>query len=700
MALQILPKLESILVNTPTRELLTFFDDSQDSLELSSAVAFHNFPLFREDEQLLIADVVLVSPQHGVILFSTIRSTAEKEEISSIGQSLEGAYSQIFSRLVRYPKLREGRGRLRFELDAKLWSAEGAFGNIENSLTGFPALEEFLQSKKLPNALQADIFGELISVLDGSKSLIRVKDRKIEGYAENSKISLIHQLEEEIRRFDRDQRLAYMSEVQGPQRIRGLAGSGKTVVLAMKAALTAIREPDARIAVTFYTKSLYQHIKQLITRFYRLHEDKDPDWNKIQVLHAWGGASINGLYYTAAKSFGHPTINYSEALSRSRSQPFGFVCADLLANPSITGLYDYIFVDEAQDFPTEFMQLALRLAKEDKLVIAYDALQTIFDVETPTAASLFGEDSSGKSTITFEEDIILHKCYRNPREIIVCAHAIGFGIYSKKLVQILESKEHWEDLGYSVETGELKSGEITVIDRPADNSPSSISNQQTVDQIIECKSFASLQEETLWTADQIKFAIVNDGVPAEDILVICADDKNSARYLASLKSDLAKLGIYCNNLQDDSYSLQDFQSQGKVTLSTIYKAKGNEAYIVHIMGMDALFFNPTPKNRNRAFTAMTRTKGWLRVSGIDAAAKSFNEEVRKAKEKLPKLVFKYPEPEELVVMKRDLTHATIDLDEKTISDLTQDLDSEAIDQLMRKLRQIKSKKTQQKKFLK
>ena len=43
-------------------------------------------------------------------------------------------------------------------------------------------------------------------------------------------------------------------------------------------------------------------------------------------------------------------------------------------------------------------------------------------------------------------DIILYKCYRNPKEILVISHAIGFGLYNNSIVQTLENKEHWEDL--------------------------------------------------------------------------------------------------------------------------------------------------------------------------------------------------------------------------------------------------------------
>ena len=90
----------------------------------------------------------------------------------------------------------------------------------------------------------------------------------------------------------------------------GLSGSvdwpdqEKTVVLAMKAALTHLRHPKASIAFTFHTKSLYQHVRRLITRFYRQYNDQDPDWDRLHVLHAWGGRSTPGIYYNACLAAG------------------------------------------------------------------------------------------------------------------------------------------------------------------------------------------------------------------------------------------------------------------------------------------------------------------------------------------------------------------------------------------------------------
>ncbi len=699
MALQIFPKESAAKADQNAKALIEHLQDKEYELGLESAVLFYNFPLFREDENLLVADLVLASPLHGVILLATVSGEQlDAAELTGITSKLDGAFSQVFARLVKFARLRKSRTQLLFPMEAYIWALEG---NADSEITkiGFPSIDDSLNSIRLPTALSEEVFGELVSVLDGSKALIRPKERKIEGFPETSRIAIVARLEEEIRRFDRDQRVAYMTEVGGTQRIRGLAGSGKTVVLALKAAMTAIRYPEATIAVTFYTKSLYQHIKQLITRFYRMHEDRDPDWKRLRVLHAWGGATVEGLYYFAAKRFGHQPLSFSQAQALSPRQPFGKACELLLEDQAVGPIFDYVFVDEAQDFPPEFMRLALKLATEERLVIAYDVFQTIFDVEVPTAASLFGTDKRNEPAISFEEDIILHKCYRNPREILLCAHAIGFGIYGKKIAQMLESKEHWEDFGYEVVNGDLSPGQPVSINRPTENSPSTISLSNNINQIIGVKSCSGAADEALYVAEKIKNDIQEEGISPEDILVICADDRNATGYFNLIARELRKFDIRVNNLQEDSYSLRDFHADQCVTLSTIYKAKGNEAYVVYIVGIDALFHDPTPKNRNRAFTAMTRAKGWLHVTGLGKAVADFASEIAAAKQNYPLLKFVYPSEQQLVYMKRDLI--TIDAEEadETLTRLANEMEPEDLEYLLKKkLRELRGKKRPAKKM--
>lgn len=684
----------------PAQQLLEHLRDQQDNLGLSDALIFCEFPLFREEEEVMLSQLMLISPAHGLVVFGAYSGTYTdgREALRTHVQQTEAVFSQVYSKLIKSSHLRRTRTTLKFDADAVVFAPEAPIHPEDSEeqtqvLSSLGLVSNFLDSRRTDEIITADLFKELISVVEGSKGLIRIKERKTEAFSPTSKVALVKALEEEIRRFDREQRLCYMTEVFGPQRITGLAGSGKTVVIAMQAALAHLRNPHARIAVTFYTKSLYQHIKQLITRFYRQFDDRDPDWEQLRILHAWGGQVNQGLYYYAATSFGETALNFSQASSINPRRPFEEVCNRLLASSRITPLFDYIFIDEAQDFPPAFLQLALKLAEDQKLVIAYDVFQTIFDVEVPSAEVLFGKTPSGEPAVTFQEDLVLHKCYRNPLDVLVCAHAIGFGLYSARPVQMLESKEHWEDFGYVVESGSLVSGQEAIILRPADNSPTAITSTGGANNVITVETFGQFWDEVEAVAGRIFHDVKNEGLSPEDILVISVDDRNARIYFSELTKRLHSLGLKTHNLQSDSYSLRNFTEKDCITLSTVYKAKGNEAVAVYVVGIDALFHSPTARARNIIFTAMTRTKGWLYVSGIGPAALDFKTEVDRAISNLPRLRFPYPSEEQLIRLKRDLSHASAEGAESALDELENSLPPEELEQLLlAKLTRIRKKR--------
>ena len=54
------------------------------------------------------------------------------------------------------------------------------------------------------------------------------------------------------------------------------------------------------------------------------------------------------------------------------------------------------------------------------------------------------------------------------------------------------------------------------------------------------------------------------------------------------------------------------------------------------------------------FTAMTRAKGWVHVSGVGTGAETCKKEIDVALADFPYIRFVYPGPEQLKVMRRDL----------------------------------------------
>ena len=74
-------------------------------------------------------------------------------------------------------------------------------------------------------------------------------------------------------KYDNYQMEAILADTEGIQRIRGMAGSGKTVILARKAVELHTAHPDWNIAVTFSTRSLKNQLERLIGKFYSMKNE-------------------------------------------------------------------------------------------------------------------------------------------------------------------------------------------------------------------------------------------------------------------------------------------------------------------------------------------------------------------------------------------------------------------------------------------
>jgi superfamily I DNA and RNA helicase len=551
-------------------------------------------------------------------------------------------------------------------------------------------------------------YSELISSLEGSKGLFRPRERVAEELPSDSRVPYINEIEDGIARFDRDQKLGYIVPLDGPQRIRGLAGSGKTVILAMKAALTHLREPKAKICFTFHTKSLYQHVKNLVSRFYRHFDDRDPNWDNFIIQHAWGGRSHQGVYFQACVSHAVRPMTLSDAIKRNSGNPFSYACRSLLSEVQLNPIYDYIFVDEAQDYDESFIYLCLRLAKKNRVIWGADELQNIFQNQSVSYSQVLeiATDANPVESKELSSDSVLKVCYRTPREVLVCAHAMGFGFYGR-IVQLLENREHWEDLGYEVESAtyiddkksEFQLGTEIVISRPASNSPKFSEYDFNIDEVVSASSFETVSKELDAVLGKIRNAINHEKILPSDIVVVCADDRNVGAYFSALSGMLNVNGILVNNVHQDKFGVRDFFEKDRVTLSTIHKAKGNEAYLVFVIGIDAIFFNPGPRERNLVFTAMTRTKGWLSISGMGEPAQRFCAELQSAKDQYPRFKFRLPTDRQLKELKRDISIEVNSEIETELAALQNKLPLDDYEMVLkRKLAEIEKTKNEQKKF--
>lgn len=402
-----------------------------------------------------------------------------------------------------------------------------------------------------------------------------------------------------------------------------MAGSGKTIVLTQKAANYHLKHPDDVILYTYYTKALHDTIKEHISRAYRYFSDnKEPNWEKIIVCHAWGGTGTPGVYSMACKDSGIDALRYGQAIHLSGNDPFGEACKQLIDNNEIMPRYDLILIDEGQDFTPPFYQLCYRLSKTKKITWAYDDFQNIFNIKIQDERLTFGKNEEGHYNVDFErdklanQDIVLKKCYRTPRYSLISAFSLGLGIYNEKVLQRLDTNDHWESLGFHVLNGDCKkTGDEMEIERPEENTPG-YSNEKFDASSIQYKSFSSFDAECKYIARSISNDLVEEELRPEDICVICVDRKALTGYFAKLTDFLHIEGVSTFNLVNTASNNLSFTKEGCVTLATVNKAKGNEKGVVYICGADYIF--STPNNvvlRDILFTAMTRTKGWLTITG-------------------------------------------------------------------------------------
>jgi len=494
-----------------------------------------------------------------------------------------------------------------------------------------------------------------IGVLQGAPALRR--EARPQAANLSSKASMLRQVEQQIETMDREQMKVALQVPSGPQRIRGLSGSGKTVVLCIKAASMHSRFPNWDIAYTFYTRSLYGMIKGLITRFYRYWVDQDPNWDKLHVLHGWGAKDSPGFYRHVAGKMSQSPRSYDEAVNifsyTEQNQLLGKCCEELRkGEQKVPELFDAIMIDEGQDFNFEFYKLCYQTLRQPKrLIWAYDDVQSLESLSVPTAIDIFGTSPDGSPLVSLEgtypdgeieKDLILRRCYRTPRPVLVMAHIFGMGLLRPGgAVQFIPTSGGWEDIGYDIVSGSFKPGQELTIRRPEINSPHALEKIAGYDSLVQCKAFPNREEEMSWITDQIAVNINKEELMPEEIMVISLDWRKSKTDFFQMKQSLMQKGISAivpaSNI---------FQQKDNVTLTNIFPAKGNEASIVYVMGFEQVGSHPRliVQERNQAFTAMTRTRGWCVLTGVGGMADALFDEIKSILTNPEKITFKVPDP--------------------------------------------------------
>lgn len=140
-------------------------------------------------------------------------------------------------------------------------------------------------------------------------------------------------------------------------------------------------------------------------------------------------------------------------------------------------------------------------------------------------------------------------------------------------------------------------------------------------------------------------------------MIIHPDPKITKSYVSHIRVKLMEKGIK-SHIVGVQTTPDDFSGGFYCNLSDL-QSKGNEAAIVYLINADlcARGINLSRK-RNIIFTAMTRSKAWVRVSGIGDDMDLLIQEFNSVKERNFQLEFTYPDKSQrknMRIIHRDMT---------------------------------------------
>lgn len=393
---------------------------------------------------------------------------------------------------------------------------------------------------------------------------------------------------QEIKALDLSQESIAKNIGDGHRILKGVAGSGKTLVLACRAKYLKTIYPDYKILVVCYNNSLCNHLRQMF----------GDDFNeKIEVLN----------FHSLVKSVTNTKLfilkNEKQAEYNSR---VGNILIDHLEQNKIdqANLYDAILIDEGQDFAQEWIIGLSKLVKAEtnNILFCYDPAQNIFNRKKPSWRSV-GLQVQGKKPVE------LLKCYRNTKEILDIAKEF----LNPQLLDNLQDSDEYDRV-LDPDTDECQTGEYP-----------SIYHENDV------RNLADL------IARKIR-QLLKSNMAARDIAVLQVKSAEYDIFVAVLKE---KLTAYCPDVElDFIFSSADKKAlnlqKNSIKIMNVESSKGLEFPHVFFIGLDYMprlgENRDVDSERKLAYVGMTRAQNKLFILGCEN--KGFLADIKEIQQKI------------------------------------------------------------------
>jgi len=394
--------------------------------------------------------------------------------------------------------------------------------------------------------------------------------------------TLLEKIKNKIILFDGEQtRFIYKNLNKKVIQIQGLSGTGKTELLLHKLREIYVNTEDTKIFFTCHNIALANTLKKRIPDFFDFMKvEKQIEWNKrLWVDRAWGSASNknSGLYSYICDFYDIPFLRWSKTTSYENIFSLALEEINKIPENEFEPAFDYILVDERQDFPDIFFELCKKITRK-KVYVAGDIFQDIFETNIEQKV--------------IDVDFILNRCYRTDPRTLMFAHAIGMGLFENKKLNWLTDKE-WEASGYIIKRNEKR--EICLYREP-------IRRFEDLD----IGNYTSMTIQKLKTYDQILHIIEeiikeNPTVKPDDIAIINLEDgKGIYDFFNKLEFFIMdKIGWKVNKAYESKEKIKD-----ALFLTNKNNVKGLEFPFVLCVGSK---IKDSYKYRNTLYTMLTRS---------------------------------------------------------------------------------------------
>ena len=209
-----------------------------------------------------------------------------------------------------------------------------------------------------------------------------------------------------------------------------------------------------------------------------------------------------------------------------------------------------------------------------------------------------------------------------------------------------------EDVGYRVVDGALQKGTSVTLERAPDSYPGYFNEVLNKEDAIKCVVFENAEQQSRWVAQEVRRNIDQDELEHDDILIVLPEaytaKTESAPVLEALKNaqiDGHLVGVTSN--QDEMFK------PNSVAVAHIFRSKGNESPMVYILNSQhCLGGRGLTTLRNILFTAITRSKAWVRICGWGSQMEKLQTEIDAIRSNDFRLSFCIPTDAELHEMRQ------------------------------------------------